>query len=94
MPFPLFVEQLALEGLAIIEIDILGQSSPVEKAVTEGSLDVLAVLSKGKSGTHRVSGCPVEDHDHGHALRFPGLGVEDIKGQNMPIGYPDFAHAQ
>jgi len=94
MPFPLLVEQLALEGLAIIEIDILRQSSPVEEAIAEGSLDVLAVLGKGKRGTHRVSGCPVEDHDHGHALCFPGLGIEDIEGQSVPIGYPNFAHAQ
>ncbi len=90
----MFVEQLALEGFAIIKIDILGQGSPVEEAVAEGSLDVLAVLGEGERGTHRIILKPSRRPCHGHALRFTGLGIDDIEGQGMTIGYPYFSHTQ
>ncbi len=48
MLIPLFMKELALESLAIVQIDPFGQRSPVQEAVSEGHLDVMAILGKGK----------------------------------------------
>ncbi len=55
---------------------------------------MLAILRKSECGTHRVSGCPVEDHDHGHTLGFTGMGVDNIESGSMSICHEDLTHTQ
>jgi len=48
MFLPLLIKELCPEGFAVIEIDVLGNSAPVQEGVSEGDLDMLAVLGKGE----------------------------------------------
>ena len=88
------MKEFALEGFAIIQIDKLRQGSPVQKAIAEGCLDMLTIFSECQTRSHRIPACPVKDHDHGHALRFPGLRIDDIESQSMSIRYPDITNLQ
>ncbi len=94
MVFPLIMKEFALEGFAIIQIDKLRQGSPVQKAIAEGCLDMLTILCQCQASSYRIPACPVKDHDHGHPLRFSGLGIYDIESQSMSICYPDIANLE
>ncbi len=44
MILPALMEQLAFEGFSIIQIDLFRQGSPVQEAIAEGYLDMVAVF--------------------------------------------------